>query len=268
MDAYQNSTPRLVGMPTQNQRGRVFEIQAEQVLVGRDSACDVVLDDPRVSRRHASLRRSGAQVVLLDLGSSGGTRINDNLVTAPVALHDGDVIAFASVPLRFEEHTAPGGPETLHWQQPPPPQGTGPRFDVDSQRGQMINNVGGNQNYNSYVQHVMHERQSFLRDIAATRSRAWLLVWFGFLLALAGFGVWAANLFNFIGNIQDLGPDAQPEDVSLLGKEILGIPVAVYAFGAAMLGVVLLIIGIVLHVVAAARRRRVPAIPPPPPPQY
>jgi hypothetical protein len=184
-------------------------------------------------------------------------------VTVPVTLQDGDILAFAGVPLRFEQHAKRGdGPETLLWQPRAP---VAPRFEVEHQRGGVISNVGRDQhNYNSYVQHVMHERQSFLRDIAATRSKAWLLVWFGFILVVVGFGVWAANIFNFIDNVQNIGPDAQPDDLPLLGREVFGIPIAVYGFFAVILGSVLLIIGIVLHIVAAARRRRVPAIPVPP----
>jgi len=267
MYSYQNSTPRLVGLQPESLRGRVFEIHTDQVLVGRDGECDVVLDDPRVSRRHATLRRVGAEVVVRDLGSRSGTRVNDAEVTVPMALHDGDVVAFASVPLRFEEPGGrPGGPETLMWQAPAP---VAPRFDVEEQRGGVISNVGRDQhNYHSYVQHVMHERQSFLRDIASTRSKAWLLVWFGFLLTVGGVAVWAANILRFIDNVQALGPGAQPDDLSLLGREVFGVPIAVYAIMATILGSVLLIIGIVLHIVATARRRRVPTIPPPPSPQY
>jgi hypothetical protein len=269
MYAEQNSTPRLVGLRPEPLRGQVFEIRTDQVLVGRDGECDVVLDDPRVSRRHATLRRVGADVVAQDLGSRGGTRVNDAAVTAPVALHDGDVVAFASVLLRFEERVGrPGGPETLFWQPAEPPPAA-PRFDVRDQRGEVISNVGRDQhNYQSYVQHVMQERRSFLRDIAATRSKAWLLVCFGFLLAIAGYGVWAANIFNLIDSVQNVGPDAQPGDFPLLGRKVLGIPVGVYAFAAMVLGAVLLIVGIVLHIVAAARRKRAPVVPAPPTPRY
>lgn len=270
MDAYQNSTPCLVGLQPESLRGSLFEINAEHVLVGRDGGCDVVIDDPRVSRRHASLHRTVGGVTVHDVGSRGGTWVNDHRLTVPMVLHEGDVVAFAGVQLRFQEHaTRPGGSETLLWQPPPRPEPAAPRFDVERQRGGVISNVGRDQhNYNSYVQHVMHERQSFLRDIAATRSKAWLLVWFGFLLALVGFGIWAANIFRGIDDIQNIGPESQPEDFSLLGPEILGVPVAVYGFGGMLVGTVLLIVGIVLHIVAAARRRRLPAIPPPPSPRY
>ena len=260
MDAYQNSTPCLVGLQPESLRGSLFELSSDHVLVGRDGGCDVVLNDPRVSRRHASLRRAGAGVVVHDLGSRGGTWVNEQRLTAPMALHEGDVVAFAGVSLRFQEHA--GGPETLMWEPVAP---VAPRFDIERQRGGVISNVGRDQhNYNSYVQHVMHERQSFLRDIAATRSKAWLLVCFGFFFVIVGFGVWAANIFNFIDNAQNLGPDAQPGDLPLLGQEILGIPVAVYGFAGMVVGMTMLVIGIVLHIVAAARRKRLPAIPPPP----
>jgi FHA domain len=46
------------------------------VIVGRDSWCDVRLDSHRVSRIHCSLVEDGGKVVVVDLGSVNGTRIN------------------------------------------------------------------------------------------------------------------------------------------------------------------------------------------------
>ena len=83
------------------------------------------------------------------------------------------------------------------------------------------------------------------------------------MLSIGGFVVWGADILVFIQKAQDLGPDAKPEDLPLLGREVLGIPIAVLGVIAAVLGTVLLIVGIVLHVVAAARRRRITPIPPP-----
>ncbi|MFZ0041612.1 MAG: FHA domain-containing protein [Solirubrobacteraceae bacterium] len=49
----------------------------EELLVGRHLACDVVLEDPTVSRRHARLRFRDGGWVLQDLESTNGTRVND-----------------------------------------------------------------------------------------------------------------------------------------------------------------------------------------------
>jgi hypothetical protein len=47
-----------------------------QLLVGRHDACDVVLSDPTVSRRHAQLRFRDGSWVLCDLESTNGTTVN------------------------------------------------------------------------------------------------------------------------------------------------------------------------------------------------
>ena len=47
-----------------------------RVTIGRDPACDLKLDHPTVSRRHAQLDVQGSQHVLLDLGSTNGTFVN------------------------------------------------------------------------------------------------------------------------------------------------------------------------------------------------
>jgi hypothetical protein len=72
------------------------------VSVGRALDNDVIIDDPRVSRHHAQIRHRYGHYVLYDLGSSGGTRINDYPVEECV-LHSGDVISFAGVEVVYGE---------------------------------------------------------------------------------------------------------------------------------------------------------------------
>jgi hypothetical protein len=57
------------------------EVQGERVLLGRDPAADVVLNDPSVSRRHAVIERRGVFWVVLDQQSANGTWIDDRRVT-------------------------------------------------------------------------------------------------------------------------------------------------------------------------------------------
>lgn len=58
--------------------GRRWEFEPGQdVLIGRDPACSVVVDDPRVSRMHLRLHHDAARGwVLEDNGSTGGMYIN------------------------------------------------------------------------------------------------------------------------------------------------------------------------------------------------
>jgi hypothetical protein len=61
----------------------------ETLLLGRHQSCEVVVEDPTVSRRHAQLRFSDGVWVLHDLGSTNGTAVNGVLVTR-CQLHPGD----------------------------------------------------------------------------------------------------------------------------------------------------------------------------------
>ncbi len=56
--------------------GRRVQVGTEPLVIGRLPECGVVLADSNVSRRHAELRRAGDSVVLTDLGSTNGTRVN------------------------------------------------------------------------------------------------------------------------------------------------------------------------------------------------
>lgn len=53
----------------------------EILLVGRHPGCEVVLDDPTVSRRHAELLFRDGSWVLHDVGSTNGTTVNGVRVT-------------------------------------------------------------------------------------------------------------------------------------------------------------------------------------------
>ncbi len=63
------------------------------IHLGRDTACEVVIPDPAVSRRHARLRWQGAELLLEDLGSTGGTFCNGARIERS-ALRAGDVVRF------------------------------------------------------------------------------------------------------------------------------------------------------------------------------
>jgi hypothetical protein len=81
--------------------GTRVAIGEDPVVVGRLPECDVVLNDPNVSRRHAELRRSGEGVVVTDLGSTNGTRVN-GVPVRERQLASGDEITVGSTSLVFE----------------------------------------------------------------------------------------------------------------------------------------------------------------------
>ncbi|MET8340359.1 DUF1707 and FHA domain-containing protein [Streptosporangium canum] len=63
-------------------------------VVGRGSACDLVLADLTVSRVHAELRRDEDCWIVVDLGSLNGTRLNDWRLVGPAKVRPGDVLSF------------------------------------------------------------------------------------------------------------------------------------------------------------------------------
>ena len=70
------------------------------VSVDRQSDCTIVLADPNVSRRHAEIRPSGEGFVVVDLGSTNGTKVNDAKVTEH-HLRDGDEVRFGNTVMHF-----------------------------------------------------------------------------------------------------------------------------------------------------------------------
>ena len=69
----------------ERERGRTISVDGDTIVLGRDDDCDVVVDDPNVSRRHLSLApRADGSVALLDLGSSNGTFLNGSRIESAV----------------------------------------------------------------------------------------------------------------------------------------------------------------------------------------
>ncbi len=68
------------------------------VVLGRSVGCDVILVDPRVSRRHATIQLVEDQHLLRDEGSSNGTFLNGFRLTPErvFVLREGDVIEIGS----------------------------------------------------------------------------------------------------------------------------------------------------------------------------
>ena len=81
--------------------GRDLSLDQGVTVIGRSSGCDVVVDDPNVSRRHAEIRRLGEGYSLVDLGSTNGTEVNGQRV-GETSLMNGDVIGVGTTRLTFE----------------------------------------------------------------------------------------------------------------------------------------------------------------------
>jgi pSer/pThr/pTyr-binding forkhead associated (FHA) protein len=80
--------------------GEAFLLAAGVTTLGRDAGNDIVLDDSRVSRRHAQVLHDGQEFVVRDLGSSNGVLVNGVRV-ASQELHYGDDIQLGDTVLLF-----------------------------------------------------------------------------------------------------------------------------------------------------------------------
>jgi len=82
-------------------KGKIFNLGAVSLVVGRRADCDIVLNDSSVSRRHARLEWRGGQYILTDLGSTNGTRVNGIRVVTKV-LQPGDTVTLGTTICSFK----------------------------------------------------------------------------------------------------------------------------------------------------------------------
>ena len=84
-------------------RGRERRLVGD-VLIGRGALCDIRLDDPLVSRRHALVLGSEIGTAIEDLGSSNGVYVNGKRSRGITALHPGDVIELGATLWLVQRH--------------------------------------------------------------------------------------------------------------------------------------------------------------------
>jgi hypothetical protein len=72
------------------------------ITIGRLPDCSIPVNDPNVSRRHTEVRPVGSSFVLVDLGSTNGTKVNGMRINGEHVMNDGDIVSVGSTHLRFE----------------------------------------------------------------------------------------------------------------------------------------------------------------------
>jgi pSer/pThr/pTyr-binding forkhead associated (FHA) protein len=81
-------------------KGARFLIESEGVQIGRSPENSIFLDDVTVSRKHASIAKSGSHFTFVDHGSLNGSYINNNSVSE-IALKSGDEIQIGKFHLLY-----------------------------------------------------------------------------------------------------------------------------------------------------------------------
>ena len=90
--------PAVLTLPS----GQRIELHEGHYVLGRHLENDIVLNDTNVSRKHAEFVCAAGEVVVRDLGSTNGTKVNGVTVTGEQLLQHGDVINFGTAQVTFE----------------------------------------------------------------------------------------------------------------------------------------------------------------------
>jgi Protein of unknown function (DUF3662)/Inner membrane component of T3SS, cytoplasmic domain len=80
--------------------GRAFPLAKDRVSIGRLDESDIALSDPGVSRKHAEVHRRDGEYVVVDLGSTNGTMVNEAVISER-ALRPGDRITIGRSVFEF-----------------------------------------------------------------------------------------------------------------------------------------------------------------------
>jgi hypothetical protein len=78
-----------------------IDLRAGVTTLGRSEECEVTIEDPLVSRRHAQIAVDGDEVRVIDLGSRNGVRLNGHPVEGSAILADGDRVRIGTQDLVF-----------------------------------------------------------------------------------------------------------------------------------------------------------------------
>lgn len=99
-EALLKDRPRAPRASIEQRDAPAVPLGSDPVLIGRDPQNDVVLDDRRVSRKHAEIRLRLGRYTLYDLQSTNGTYVNGRRVAEKV-LEDGDKVSIGGLEIVF-----------------------------------------------------------------------------------------------------------------------------------------------------------------------
>ena len=83
-------------------RGQMFELTQDEITIGRSDDRTICLKDPTVSTLHCKLTRNGDKYVIADAGSTNGTKVNGNPLTAEYELQSGDTVRIGAFELLYD----------------------------------------------------------------------------------------------------------------------------------------------------------------------
>ena len=94
--------PRVVMISQGNQAGLSADLAGGVVMIGRGADCQLILDDDYVSTRHARVVSTPNGIYVEDLGSTNGTYVNGQRITAPTTITFADTVRIGKTILKLE----------------------------------------------------------------------------------------------------------------------------------------------------------------------
>ena len=85
------------------QPGKVYPLDGNELIIGRDTNLGVSINDAEISRKHAKMELRGSSYVIQDLGSTNGTFVNGNRISGMQVLNPNDIVSFGeNIVLMYE----------------------------------------------------------------------------------------------------------------------------------------------------------------------
>jgi pSer/pThr/pTyr-binding forkhead associated (FHA) protein len=240
---------------------RHWPLDGDVLAIGRDPSSTICINDTSISRHHADLIRRGPSWFIVDARSTNGTFVNDQPVSESIVQASDRVrVGRVEFLVRGPAHgPGSGRAQTVTSEAVWPPVGGNPAKQAEpAGAGMNVRDINGEVIYAAdNMQVYLERRQSFLREVAATKTKARWLAWTGLVIFLTGFGLFAYADLDFLKQISNsFQTNQEPSTLSPFGRNVGGVPIGLIGWAMGAVGAVLLIVGIVLHIVAAARRRR------------
>jgi hypothetical protein len=241
---------------------RRWPLDGDVLAIGRDPSVAICINDPSISRHHADLIRRGPSWFIIDARSTNGTFVNEQPVSESI-LRDSDRVRVGRVefvvrgPARGPVDGG-GAPTVTSGMLRSPMGGSTARPAEPAGAGMNVRDINGQTVFAAdNMRLYMERRESFLREVAATKTKARWLAWTGLVIFLAGFGLFAYADLDFLRQISNsFQTNQEPTSISPFGRSVGGVPIGLIGWAVGAVGAMMLIIGIVLHIIAAARRRR------------
>lgn len=86
-------------------QSRIYDLDCDEILIGRHASADIRLQDMSVSRYHAILNVTDGKWTITDIGSKSGVYVNGVLVTR-FLLRENDIITLGKCRLIFRKRGA------------------------------------------------------------------------------------------------------------------------------------------------------------------